>query len=104
MINYLLYPDDWQRIASEIKVICAWRCQACGKQCRRPGEMSLGWQYELSVAHLTQDYDAEAVTVAALCKPCHLAHDSHFSGIARQRRQRLRRQIAGQLDMMRSLR
>ena len=103
MSKTLLYPDDWHSIAREIKAICGYQCQQCGTRCRRPGELWLGWEYEPCLAHLTQDYDAEAVTVACLCGRCHFAHDASYSGIARQRRQRLRRMIAGQLDIMSQL-
>lgn len=32
------YPADWQRIALAKKEAVGWRCERCGKQCRRPGE------------------------------------------------------------------
>lgn len=98
--KYLLYPYDWSKIAYAVKSGNHWRCQACNKQCRRPGEMYLGWEYELTVAHICQDYDAEAVCVAALCLPCHLAYDARHSWIARQRQMRARMERAGQLVLI----
>lgn len=98
-MGYDLYPNDWSTIASDIKRSCNYQCMACGKQCQRPGELNLGWQYRLTVAHLCQDYEAEVVCVAALCLPCHLAYDAPHSWIARQRQQRWRMRAAGQLEI-----
>ena len=99
-MNHQLYPSDWPALAREIKHICGYTCQACGVQCRRPGEFWLGWHYELTVAHISQDYDGEVVQLAALCLPCHLRYDAAHSFIARQRRRRLRQRQAGQLTLL----
>ena len=32
------YPKDWRRIAARVKEEADWKCEVCGKQCRRPGE------------------------------------------------------------------
>lgn len=93
MRSLLLYPTDWRALAREIKQACDYRCQECGRNCRRPGQFRLGWEYELAVAHLTQDYHAEAVTVAALCARCHLRYDAPFAWVARRRK-------AGQLMLI----
>lgn len=98
-MNRLLYPRDWKSIAVEIKAANDWQCQQCGKQCRRPGEFYLGWEYELSVAHICQDYEAEAVFVAALCKPCHFKHDAPLVWVARRRKDKARQLRAGQLRL-----
>lgn len=92
-----LYPDNWRVIAYEIKSICGWQCQCCGLQCRRPGELWLGWEYELTVAHICQNYEAEAVCVAALCIRCHFKMDAPLAWVARRRVERVRRRLAGQL-------
>lgn len=94
------YPTHWSQIAYEVKAANDWRCQACGRLCRRPGELYLGWEWELTCAHLSQDYDAEAVTVAALCVRCHLAYDAAHSWVARCRAVRRRQQAAGQLAIL----
>lgn len=94
-----IYPDNWPAIATAVKEACNWRCQQCGCRCRRPGELYLGWQYQLTVAHLTQDYEAEAVTVAALCAPCHLAYDAPHVWRARRRWMRYRLRQAGQMTL-----
>lgn len=98
-IKKALYPDDWQTIAYRVKEANGWQCQACGKQCRRPGELNLGWQYKLTVAHICQDYEGESVFVAALCLPCHLKFDAAHSWVARRRVDRLRQRLAGQLAL-----
>lgn len=33
-----LYPKDWDAIARAIKDAADWKCQQCGRPCRRPGE------------------------------------------------------------------
>lgn len=96
-MKILLYPDDWSDIAYMIKDANGWRCQACDRQCRRPGEMYLGWEYMLTVAHICQGYDSEAVYVAPLCLRCHLAYDAPHSWLARRRHLRVRLHRAGQL-------
>lgn len=98
-VRALLYPNNWPQLSREIRELCNWRCQACDKQCRRPGEFYLGWQYELTLAHLTQHYDAESITVAALCLPCHLKYDAGFAWVARRRHEHVRRLLAGQLTI-----
>lgn len=96
-IKRLLYPDDWPTIATLVKEANGYVCMACDKQCRRPGELYLGWEYTLTVAHICQDYEAEAVYVAPLCARCHLLYDAPHGWLARRRHMRLRRQFAGQL-------
>lgn len=93
------YPADWPTLSYTIKAANRWQCQACGRQCRRPGEMYLGWQYELTLAHITQNYEAEAVQLAPLCLPCHLRYDAAHSWLARRRNARQRQRQAGQLTL-----
>lgn len=98
-MNHSIYPTDWHELARSIKDANGYVCQGCDKQCRRPGELWLGWEYTLTVAHLCQDYEGEAVCVACLCLPCHLRHDAPLSGVARQRNRRWRQHHAGQLAL-----
>lgn len=98
-MNKYLYPDDWDSVATTIKEACDWQCQQCGKQCRRPGEVWDGWVNTLTVAHYYGDYDAPAAFCVALCAPCHLNHDAPFSWLSRQRNERFRRYMAGQLEL-----
>lgn len=97
------YPVNWPDVARQIKEACGWRCLCCGKLCRRPGEMFLGWEYQLTVAHLDQCYDEPVVTVAALCIRCHFQLDAPLSWWARHRHARIRRWKAGQLEIFNSL-
>jgi hypothetical protein len=94
------YPIEWSALTREIKAANSWRCQQCDLQCRRPGEMYLGWQYELTVAHASQDYEASEVFVMVLCCKCHFVHDAPFVWWSRRRHERLRRRQAGQLELM----
>lgn len=98
-----LYPTDWPHLAREIKEACGWRCLQCGRQCRRPGEFWLGWEYQLTVAHISQDYAAPVVLVAALCVKCHLRHDAPLVWVARRRNARARQMAAGQLELYRPI-
>lgn len=93
------YPADWSQIARIVKEYNGWCCQACGCQCRRPGELNLGWQFGLTVAHYDHVYDAPEVFVVAMCIKCHFAHDAPFVWSARRRHERARRQVAGQLAL-----
>lgn len=94
------YPPNWPEIAAEIKAACNYVCQECGKQCRRPGEFYLGWEYELTVSHYDHVYDAPEIFCVALCIPCHFLHDCRHSWAARMRWQRLRQRQAGQLFLL----
>lgn len=96
----ILYPCDWRDIAFVVKELNDWTCQACGLQCRRPGEAFDGHKRTLTLAHITQDYEADAIFVACLCSRCHLLYDAPHSGIARRRNRRIRQRQAGQLDLL----
>ena len=37
-VNWKDYPPNWKQIAFEKKESVDWKCENCGKQCRRPGE------------------------------------------------------------------
>ena len=96
----MLYPDNWRKLSTELKQICNYRCTACNRQCRRPGEFYLGWDYEAVVAHISQDYHAPEIQVACLCAACHFIHDAPLSGVARRRAERWRQRQAGQLSFL----
>jgi hypothetical protein len=95
-----LYPHDWPAIAYAVKAANDWRCQECGKQCTRPGEAYSGASNVLTVAHAGTDYTTEAVTVWALCAPCHLRYDAQFSHVFRRRYERERQRQAGQMALL----
>lgn len=94
------YPDNWNKITQEIKRTCGWRCMCCDRQCRRPGELYLGWDYELTIAHWDHDYDSAEIYVVACCARCHFLHDAPFVWVARRRVERWRRIAAGQMELM----
>lgn len=98
-MNLLFYPTEWPAIARGIKEACNWQCQACQRQCRRPGEFYLGWEYELTVAHYDHAYDGPVAFVVALCRACHFKHDARAVWVARRRWARLRASQAGQLAL-----
>jgi len=75
-----LYPADWAAIAYAVKNAAGWRCQRCGKQCRRPGDPFDCQQNTLTVAHL-DDPDPMCVdpgNLMAMCAPCHLRYDAQM--------------------------
>lgn len=37
--NRAYYPLDWPEIALAVKADAGWRCTACGRPCRKPGEL-----------------------------------------------------------------
>ena len=32
------YPANWNKIVEDKKNAVGWKCEVCGKQCRRPGD------------------------------------------------------------------
>jgi len=85
------YPANWKEIALEIKNGCDWKCQACGKQCRRPGEPFDTHRNTMSVAHL--DHTPENCAPENLrgwCSKCHLQYDAkhHATNAAATRRRK----------------
>lgn len=91
------YPVDWAQLAIHVKEANGYVCQACDKQCRRPGEPFQTHARALTVAHVDHDYDSPEIFVAALCSVCHLKMDATHSGRFRRRNENWRRQRAGQL-------
>lgn len=82
------YPEDWERIAREVKEEAGWRCEECGKQCRRPGEPFDTHRRTLTVSHVNHDpADCRRENLRALCAPCHLRYDAaHHAETRRKRR------------------
>ena len=80
-----LYPDDWDALARAIKEAAGWKCQACGKQCYRPGERVEDTRRVLTVAHVNHvESDCRPENLVAACSVCHLRYDAE-----RRRWQRL---------------
>lgn len=72
-----LYPPNWEAIASAKKAAAGWRCERCGKQCRRPGEAFTTHRLTLTVAHLDHNpANCAPENLCAMCAPCHLRYDA----------------------------
>ena len=81
------YPEDWERIASKVKESNGWRCEGCGKQCRRPGEPFDTHKRTLTVHHINhRPEDCREENLVALCAPCHLRADAKHHAETRKRR------------------
>ena len=82
-----LYPPDWEEIALAKKQAAGWKCEVCGKQCRKPGEPFVSHVYTLTVSH--QDHNPANCTadnLKAMCAPCHLRYDAKHHAETRSRR------------------
>lgn len=91
------YPPDWDAIAKAIKEAADWRCESCGKQCRRPGEPFDNHRNTLTVAHINHvESDCREENLVALCAPCHLRYDAWRKRLRRVARKRKERQVDGQ--------
>lgn len=81
------YPPDWNKIAYSVKEAADWKCQECGKQCRRPGEPFDTHKRTLTVAHLNHmPEDCRTENLRALCAPCHLRYDAEHHAETRKTR------------------
>ena len=86
-----LYPDNWDEIALSVKTEADWKCEECGKQCRRPGEKLDTHRRTLTVAHLNHDpSDCRRENLKALCAPCHLRYDAKHHAETRKKNRRER--------------
>ena len=78
------YPADWERIARAKKEATGWRCERCGKQCRKPGEPFDTHRNTLTVAHLNHTpEDVRPENLCAMCAPCHLRYDAQHHAESR---------------------
>ena len=86
-MNQALYPKNWKEIATAIKDAAGWKCEECGKQCRRPGEPFVTHRNTLTVAHLNHiPADVRPENLKALCAPCHLRYDAAHHAETRRRK------------------
>lgn len=86
------YPIHWEVIARQIKNKADWKCQMCGKQCRRPGEPFDTHKNTLTVAHLNHiPEDVREENLTAMCAPCHLRYDAKHHAETR-RKKKLRKE------------
>lgn len=82
-----LYPIHWKTIANGVKNAADWKCEKCGKQCRRPGEPFDTHRNILTVAHLNHDpSDVRPENLMAMCAPCHLRYDAKHHAQTRKER------------------
>ena len=85
------YPAEWKAIARAVKDAADWKCQNCGKQCRRPGEPFDTHRNTLTVAHLDHTPEnCDLSNLMAMCAPCHLRYDA--AQHAESRRKKLTQQ------------
>lgn len=81
------YPADRERIALAKKEAVCWRCEKCGKQCRKPGEPFDTHKNTLTVAHLNHTpEDVRPENLMAMCAPCHLKYDAQHHAETRRRK------------------
>lgn len=81
------YPPNWLAIARRVKEAAGWKCQKCGKQCRRPGEPFDIHVNTLTVAHLNHmPEDVRPENLMAMCAPCHLRYDARHHAETRRRK------------------
>ena len=93
------YPADWELIAFSIKQAAGWKCQKCGKQCRKPGQPFDTHKNTLTVAHLNhKPEDIRPENLMAMCAPCHLRYDAKHHAETRRKRRDERTQAQGWQD------
>lgn len=81
------YPENWKKIASEIKDSAGWKCQSCGMQCRKPWEPFDTHKRTLTVHHINHmPEDCRAENLIALCAGCHLRADAQFHAEHRRKK------------------
>ena len=110
------YPENWDEIATEIKESVLWKCEECGKQCRRNGEswaeFFSDWdlrsdefseaidhkqRFTLTVAHLDHvPNNCDRSNLRALCAPCHLRYDVKEMA----KKKRLKKEREGQINLL----
>jgi len=87
-VDWRNYPDDWKKTALAVKDAAGWKCQKCGKQCRKPGEPFDTHRNTLTVAHLNHDPGNPDARLMAMCAPCHIRYDAQSK--AERRREKTR--------------
>ena len=83
------YPKEWKMIALSVKEKAEWKCQVCGKQCRKPNEPFDTHKRTLTVAHLNHiPEDVSEENLKAMCAPCHLRYDAKHHAETRKNNQK----------------
>ena len=91
-VDWSRYPADWIARALAVKEAADWRCQKCGKQCRRPGEPFDTHRSTLTTVHLDHDPENENARLTAWCAPCHLIYDAPRKAHERRLKHEIERQ------------
>lgn len=109
------YPKNWNKIALNIKEKANWKCQECGRKCRKVGESMEDFvkrisplpnlsieiclypkRFVLTVAHLDHmPENCDENNLKALCSSCHCKMDLKAMG----RKKMLKREYYGQLRL-----
>lgn len=85
------YPANWKEIATAVKDAAGWKCEECGKQCRKPGEPLDTHRRTLTVHHIDHvPKNCDPSNLIALCAPCHLKADKEHHAETRRRRRAAR--------------
>lgn len=83
-VDWSKYPPDWPEIAHGVKDAADWKCEKCGRQCRRPGEPFDTHVRTLTVAHINHvESDCRPENLVALCSGCHLRYDAPMKALRR---------------------
>lgn len=86
-MNRALYPKNWNEIARGVKEKAGWKCENCGKQCRRPNEPFDTHRNTLTVSHQNHNpQDIRPENLKALCAPCHLRYDAKHHAETRRKK------------------
>lgn len=81
------YPSNWKEIATQVKAAAGWRCAACQRECRKPGEKLDTHKRTLTVHHINHiPEDCRPENLIALCAPCHLKADAKHHAETRTKR------------------
>ena len=81
------YPKNWKQIADAVKEKADWKCEICGKQCRRPDEPFDTHRRTLTVDHLNHiPEDCREENLKAMCAVCHLRYDAKHHAETRRRK------------------
>lgn len=115
------YPTNWEEIALKIKNEANWKCEECGRECRKSGESLSDFidrivpkvhcaksydlldeistkptRFVLTVAHLNHvPEDCSRSNLKALCSVCHCRYDLK----AMPHKKMLKRERQGQLNL-----
>lgn len=91
-VDWSKYPENWKEIAFAVKDAAGWKCEKCGKQCRRPKEKFDTHKRTLTVAHINHvEQDCREENLVAMCPKCHLFYDGLRKQLQRLAKKRIER-------------